>query len=137
VTDLDNRPDDCYKFDEQEEEKKNEKIKDLQKALNGTNIKICVAKQWTLEWCLFKSSSLSTLFKKTVSEVHNKTVDFKDDSKFETKLKEKLKDRSLDKVAIANRPSEEIENVSDLNFNNDEYVEYLINAIKHVSENNR
>jgi putative ATP-dependent endonuclease of OLD family len=139
VTDLDDRPDDYGKFDEQEEEKKNEKIKDLQKALNGTNIKICVAKQWTLEWCLFKSSSLSTLFKKTISEVHNKTVDFKDDSKFETKLKEKLKDRSLDKVAIANRLSEEIENVSDLNlnFNNDEYVEYLINAIKHVSENNR
>ena len=70
-------------------------------------------------------------------EVHSKTNEFKDESNFESKLTEKLKNRSLDKVAIANILSEKIEKEDNLQFNNDEYITYLINAIKYACDNIR
>lgn len=104
-----------------------------------TNITLCLAKEWTLEWCLFKSPVLSELFKDSVAEVHSKTTEFKKDTAthcyketFETKLSEKLKNRSLDKTAIALALSEKIEE-STLDFNQqDEYIKYLLDAIRFV-----
>ena len=104
-----------------------------------TNVKLNLAKEWTLEWCLFKSPVLSELFKDSVAEVHSKTTEFKKDvathcykETFETKLSEKLKNRSLDKTAIALALSEKIEE-STLNLNQqDEYIKYLLDAIRFV-----
>lgn len=42
-----------------------------------TNVKLNLAKEWTLEWCLFKSPILSDLFKDSVAEVHSRTEEFK------------------------------------------------------------
>ena len=105
-----------------------------------TNIKIYIAKEWTLEWCLYNSPILSKLFKDSVAVVHNRTEEFKknDTTKeykdgFTDKLKQKLKDRSLDKVAIAQELASKIENDAALDFSiEDEYIKYLLDAIRFV-----
>jgi len=140
VTDLDNRPDDNGIFDDDEKKKKEDKIK-LQKEFENTNVEMFVAKEWTLEWCLYKSSSLSEFFKESVSEIHSKTKEFEkindsfDNEKFEEKLCEKLKNRTLDKVAIANVLSNKIEKSNINHYDNDDYINYIIKAIKYVCGN--
>lgn len=137
VTDLDVRPDTANKA-----QIENEKRDSIEKKLGKpfpANINLCLAKEWTLEWCLFKSPVLSELFKDSVVEVHSKTTEFKKDTvthrykdSFETKLSEKLKNRRLDKTAIALILSEKIEKATlDLN-QQDEYIKYLLDAIKFV-----
>lgn len=137
VTDLDVRPDDADK-----EKKKKNKLESINNSLGRlpVNVNMYIAKEWTLEWCLFKSSVLSSLFKDSVAEVHSKTTEFKKDDvthqykdDFETKLIEKLKDRSLDKTAIALTLSSKIENTT-LDFSQqDDYIKYLLDAIRFVS----
>lgn len=137
VTDLDVRPDDADK-----EKKKKNKQESINNSLGRlpVNVNMYIAKEWTLEWCLFKSSVLSSLFKDSVAEVHSKTTEFKKDDvthqykdDFETKLIEKLKDRSLDKTAIALTLSSKIENTT-LDFSQqDDYIKYLLDAIRFVS----
>lgn len=137
VTDLDVRPDTANKA-QVEKDKRDSIDGKIGKPL-PTNITLCLAKEWTLEWCLFKSPVLSELFKDSVAEVHSKTTEFKKDvathcykETFETKLSEKLKNRSLDKTAIALALSEKIEE-STLNLNQqDEYIKYLLDAIRFV-----
>lgn len=137
VTDLDVKPDTPNKA-QVEKEKRNSIDGKLGKPLPD-NITLCLAKEWTLEWCLFKSPVLSELFKDSVAAVHSKTTEFKKDAtthrykdSFETKLSEKLKNRTLDKTAIALTLSEKIEE-STLDFNQqDEYIKYLLCSIKFV-----
>lgn len=137
VTDLDVNPDTANKA-QIEKEKRDSIEEKLGKPLPA-NVTLCLAKEWTLEWCLFKSPVLSELFKDSVAEVHSKTTEFKKDAathrykeSFDTKLSEKLKNRSLDKTAIALALSEKIEE-STLDFNQqDEYIKYLLNAIRFV-----
>lgn len=137
ITDLDVRPDTTAQ-EEKEDSKKDAIIKKL--GTRPTNIQLYVAKEWTLEWCLFNSPILSKLFKDSVAAVHNKTMEFKKDEKtkeykdsFEDKLKEKLKDRSLDKVAVAQELASRIEEDTDLDFSkDDEYINYLLEAIRFV-----
>lgn len=103
------------------------------------NVKFNLAKEWTLEWCLFKSPILSDLFKNSVAEVHSRTVEFKKDAvtnqysdSFEKKLKAKLIDRSLEKTDIALVLSEKIK-TNELDFaQQDEYIKYLLDAIRFV-----
>ena len=113
VTDLDVKPDTANKT-QVEKEKRDSIDGKLGKPLPG-NITLCLAKEWTLEWCLVKSPVLSELFKDSVAAVHSKTTEFKKDAathrykdSFETKLSEKLKNRTLDKTAIALILSEKI-----------------------------
>lgn len=137
VTDLDIRPGAPDKV--QKEKMKKETIEEnLGKPLPA-NIRLCLAKEWTLEWCLIKSTILSELFKDSVAEVHSRTIEFKKDTvthqysdSFEKKLSEKLKNRSLDKTAIALVLSEKIEKAT-FDFNQqDEYIKYLLDAIRFV-----
>lgn len=137
VTDLDVRQDTANKA-QVEKDKRDSIDRKIGKPLPA-NITLCLAKEWTLEWCLFKSPVLSELFKDTVAEVHSKTTEFKKDAathrykeSFDTKLSEKLKNRSLDKTAIALALSKKIEG-STLDFNQqDEYIKYLLDAIRFV-----
>ena len=137
ITDLDVRPNSDKKAQE-EKEKRDSIDGKLGKPLPA-NVKLCLAKEWTLEWCLFKSHILSGLFKDSVAEVHSRTDEFKIDAEthhykdfFEKKLTEKLKNRSLDKTAIALTLSEKIDKAT-LNFNQqDEYIKYLLDAINFV-----
>lgn len=102
-----------------------EKIKDQ---------KVCtfISKEWTLEWCLFKSS-IKDKFQEVVKSVHSGTIDaFEAD--FEKTLSQKLigKERSkLDKAAITNQLAIEIEKMVTID-KDDEYLKYLIEAIKYA-----
>lgn len=137
VTDLDVRQDTANKA-QVEKEKRDSIDGKIGKPL-PTNITLCLAKEWTLEWCLFKSPVLSELFKDSVAEVHSKTIEFKKyaathryKESFGTKLSEKLTNRSLDKTAIALALSEKIEESTLDFYQQDEYIKYLLDAIRFV-----
>lgn len=137
ITDLDVRPDISER-----EETENNKMKAINEKLGDlpTNIKLYVAKEWTLEWCLFNSPILSKLFKDSVATVHNRTIEFKKDMSsneyqdcFADKLKQKLKDRSLDKVAVAQELASKIEGDGTIDLSReDEHIKYLLEAIRFV-----
>ena len=147
VTDLDNRPNDDGVFNETLiQKKRRESLEKLKKEFEGSDIILEVAIEWTLEWCLYRSK-LSELFKKSVQHVHNGTDEFKYDydmignsvfkSSFEGKFIKKLRKddgtSSLDKVSIASVLAEKLENNNELIIDqNDDYLRYLINAIKHA-----
>lgn len=153
VTDLDNRPDEKCVFkalsdldpvNDKKIKTKYDNLEDLKKELDQTSVKLELAKEWTLEWCLYKSSSLSALFKDSVSEVHSGTKEFNklkvsewDEPKFKHKLISKLKKEQgtseLDKVKIAATLAEKIKKATELVIDkNDAYLKYLINAIEHA-----
>ncbi len=148
VTDLDNRPDEngIFKTIDIEDKRvktKNENLIKLKGELETTNITLELAKEWTLEWCLFKSPTLSDIFKEAVSKVHSGTTEFKKDengnfkTSFQSKLISKLKKEEntsgIEKVKIASELADRINQKGDLIVDeNDGYLKYLINAIKHV-----
>lgn len=138
ITDLDIRPKNDGKFDETQQISKRSKIEKPFGDLSSTDIKLYIAKEWTLEWCLFKSEILTDYFKQAVHTVHSKTRSFKKvedvwNSNFEKALICKLSKAkgSLDKVAVANELSKLIEE-HNIDFTvNDDYLKYLIDSIKH------
>lgn len=139
ITDLDVRPRKDGTFDEIQRINKNKRLKDSIGNLENTNIRLCIASEWTLEWCLYKSNQISELFKNAVSKVHSKTKSFKMKDgnwspNFENSLISKLsKVKSpLDKVSVANELAELV-SYSDLDFKlNDPHLNYIIDAIKHA-----
>jgi putative ATP-dependent endonuclease of OLD family len=132
ITDLDVKPDDNGTFDTEKEDEKRESIESKFDDFND-DVKLFIAKQWTLEWCLFKSININERFKKVVSEVHSRTEEFQNEE-FQNKLIQKLKKNKssgLDKVSISNLLADEIELNNNLNFD-DDYLKYLTDAIKHA-----
>jgi len=73
------------------------KFAEIHQKYDCQRVKAFVAPQWTLEYCLFKSPSLSPSFKSAVKQAH---PDF-DTAAFEEELGTKLIRRTLDKVGIA------------------------------------
>ena len=152
ITDLDNRPNESGVFTNLDEEcekvkTKQENLAILKEGFNETDIILEIAKEWTLEWCLYKSC-LSDIFKNAVSEVHSGTDEFKKDSnnnfnvgfeeKFIKKLLKKEGNSPIDKVAVASVLAEYLENdktISKEKLEKDEYLLYLITAIKNVCKN--
>lgn len=140
VTDYDVRPKDDWTFDKAEEKNKLDAINGKLDCDDNPNVKLFLATHWTLEWCLFMSNALSTIFKEACSKIHSKTNEFKktpggdfDDEKFRNKLAEKLKDRSLDKVAIASNICLSIKNLTTkLDIKENDTAYYLVQAINHV-----
>lgn len=147
VTDLDNRPNAEGQFIETEKQKtRRENLDKLKNEFKDSDITLQIAKEWTLEWCLYKSN-LSEFFKQSVQEVHSGTDEFKyekekdeDDkfkSSFEGKFKSKLRKEegtsNLDKVSIASVFAEKLEADPTITLDeSDEYLDYLMRAIKHV-----
>ena len=143
VTDLDNRPDDNGNFDQSERNQlREESINTLKKEFDKTKIELFTPEEWTLEWCLYKSC-LKDLFKKAVKIIHSRTEGFKEgnDGLFEATLIKKLKKTeksALDKVAVANEFSillNDDSSVTSKKLETDEYLKYLVLAIKHVIPN--
>lgn len=142
ITDLDVRPDENGVFNPSKESEKRDKIEQDFSVFKDTDVKLGIAKQWTLEWCLFNSLSLSDDFKESVLKVHSKTDEFKKDGsgnfkpEFKKKLIHKLSKKDgtspLDKVAVANVLSERITENRIVIDQSDEYINYLVEAIKHV-----
>lgn len=126
VADLDVRVID----DKMDEDKAKEKRESIEK-IKGQKVCTFIAKEWTLEWCLYKSS-ITDKFQSVVKSVHKGTPDF--DTAFEATLTQKLigKERSkLDKAAIANKLAFEIDKHDTID-EEDEYLKYLIDAIKYA-----
>ena len=147
VTDLDNRPkSDDGTFDGAEAANKLSQIRKKIGDIDQSNITLNAAKEWTLEWCLFRSS-LSELFKESVAEVHSRTKSFKKnkesntwDPNFKNTLISKLKkakgDSPLDKLAVATVMANKIEEQDHSITSDDEYLRYIIDAIKHACKEN-
>lgn len=140
VTDYDVRPKDDWTFDKAIEKDKLDAINVKLDCDDTPNVKLFLATHWTLEWCLFNSDALSTIFKEACMNVHSGTNEFKkihggdfDDEKFRSKLAEKLINRSLDKVAIASDICLAIKNLTNkLDIQADDTAYYLVQAITHV-----
>lgn len=149
VTDLDNRPDEGGIFKPIAEECKAFKtrfdnLELLKKDLIESEVKLYIAYQWTLEWCLYKSC-FSSLFKEALAKVHSKTEEFKKDDednykgefekKFINKLSKKKGETPISKVELASELAElieEDETISKEMIEDDDYLSYLVEAIKHV-----
>lgn len=151
VTDLDVRPKDDGAFDNAEETTALSNITSAIDVANYPDIKWNVAKQWTLEWCLWKSALLKSIFKEAAAEVHNHT--FKNagviiaEVDFEQKLMNKLRGyrvmadnthesvSKLNKVEVAYKMATIIKNAPAIDFEHiaaDDYAKYLVDAINHV-----
>ena len=139
VTDLDIKPD-----EDDKQHKETTKLNEIKNKLGilPDNVKLFVAKEWTLEWCLFKSPVLRDLFKESVAAVHSRTAEFKKvgtpqqfkEEEFEAKLKKMLEKSSskLDKTAVALDLAERMKSETlDLE-RQDMYIKYLIDAISFV-----
>ena len=124
------------------EEEENEKKRKIKKCANfpaDQKVNLYIAPHWTLEWSLYLSTALKTLFMESVSMVHSKTAAFKrnedlswNEEDFKNKLIEKLKSRTLDKVAIAQTLVAKIKKVNQITIGNDDSAYYLVAAIKHA-----
>lgn len=150
ITDLDNRPYENGKFKDIKDE--SDKVKNrngnlikLKEELQGSSVTLELANEWTLEWCLFKSTSLSKLFKESVSEVHSGTKAFDKvgenfkEQEFQEKLISKLKKEegtsNLEKVKVASKLAEKIKKDKSLVIDKDDvYLEYITKSIKHIFE---
>ena len=92
-------------------------------------VKVFVAKNWTLEYALLKSSSLSKMFTDIFKIVHPQI----DLNSCEKELAKKLINKGLKKTEIAYKLSQKIETDTSIELNeNDEAIKYLIEAIKYV-----
>ena len=151
VTDLDVRPNDDGSFNNEEERTALTNITNTIDVTHYADIKWNVAKQWTLEWCLWKSTLLKGIFKESAAEVHSRT--FKDggaivsDADFEQRLMDKLRGYKVnadgthstvgkfDKVAVAYKMASRLRNSHAIDFEHiaaDDYAKYLVDAITHV-----
>jgi putative ATP-dependent endonuclease of OLD family len=150
ITDLDNRPNEFGVFKSFFRENKAFKnrlcnINVLKREMRLTDVKLNIAIEWTLEWCLYKSC-LSDLFKTAVAQVHSNTEEFKKEGdafktsfegKFITKLSKGTGTSPIDKVAVMNVFAELLENdetVTGGQIAEDHYLSYLVSAIKHVHD---
>lgn len=93
-----------------------------------------ISPEWTLEWCLYKSVTLSDAFKIIAKEIHSRS----DWTDFEKELAKKLTNNSLNKTEIAYRLAKFIENedctIDFSKIDEDKYIKYIIEAIKYVCE---
>jgi len=150
VTDLDVRPKDDGQFDQTDENNALSSITSEIDVTNYPDIKWCVAKRWTLEWCLLKSSLLGKLFKQAAASVHSGT--FKKgktlvgDAEFEEGVMNMLRQYKVEndkhvsvakfkKVEVAYQLAALINATPEIDFGNitdDDYAKYLVDAIKHT-----
>lgn len=141
ITDLDNKPDEGGNFKPITEEKENvqtrlSNLNDLQTSLNETDVLLSISKNWTLEWCLYKSC-LSDFFKKALKETHPRVFDTFDEVHFIKSLSKKSDGSKIDKVALMNNFVNLLENDRKIpieKVKSDEHLAYLVDAIKHVCE---
>ena len=130
ITDIDIKPED-------EDDDLETRIIEKEKKYTYQAVKGFVSPRWTLEYCLYKSS-LGKKFQEIVKSVHPKT----DFSNFYEKLYEKLSNKSLNKTEIAYQLAQALEEDAEKEKpevsvdQDDEYIKYLINAIKYATNGN-
>jgi putative ATP-dependent endonuclease of OLD family len=93
-----------------------------------------IASEWTLEWCLYKSSILGELFKKVVKDIHPKI--FEDGVDFEHELALRLLpgNKKIEKTEIAYKLVQRIEEkeIKYEDIREDDHINYLFEAIEYV-----
>lgn len=103
--------------------------KKLEAKFNNENVKSFIAKDWTLEYALYKSPSLKVLFKEALLEVHPKI----DLGNIESELGKKLINKTLHKTELAYQLASKIDKHTMLAIVEDDTgIKYLIDAIKYV-----
>ena len=120
------------------EQEKIKKLEEINKKSEG-NVKYFAAPNWTLEYSLFKSQSLTMLFQNAAKEIHSGT-DW--DTDFEKALAEKLINKGFKKTDIAYHIAnaidedlrKEVPTIQIIDDENDS-INYLIKAIKYASGN--
>ncbi len=151
VTDLDIRPKDDGTFDNAAETTALSEIMSSIDITHYPDIKWNVAKQWTLEWCLWKSSLLGSFFKGAAAEAHTHTFmnagAIVSDADFEQKLMNKLRGYKVNadnthesvgkfnKVEVAYKMAAKVKNAPAIDFEHidaNDYAKYLVDAINHV-----
>lgn len=137
ITDLDVKPDDEATI-VGNGTKKDAAIRKNRISFDKDNVQSFTSPHWTLEYCLFKSTSLGTSFQEVVRTIHNRTN--WDD--FENRLTEKLENKSLKKTEIADRLAQML--IDDINNgqaitidpeDETDCINYIIKAIKHTYGN--
>jgi putative ATP-dependent endonuclease of the OLD family len=122
-----------------------QKIVDLT-AKSEKNVKYFIAPNWTLEYSLLKSTSLSSIFQEVVKEIHTGT-DW--NTNFEKSLAEKLFNKGLKKTEIAYQIANLIDKdlndfekgtitVKRININKEDTTDsmnYLVKAIQYAAGN--
>lgn len=105
------------------------------------NVKYFIGSQWTLEYCLYKSTSLSNVFKTVTKSIHTGTAsDW--DTNFEKQLAQKLFKKTLNKTEIAYNLATTIDEdhapckaiTIDPDDENDT-INYLVKAIRYAAGN--
>jgi putative ATP-dependent endonuclease of OLD family len=120
-------------------QKEQQKIADINEKAEQI-VKYFVAPQWTLEYSLYKSTSLTTVFQNSVKAIHTKT-DWNAD--FEKELARKLIDKKLKKTEIAYRIANAIDEdlskstrtIQIASDDEDDTINYLVKAIKYAAGN--
>lgn len=142
VTDLDNRPDEIGNFkkledlndnDDKKLKAKYDNLLKLKANLDKTGVKLELAYQWTLEWCLFESPTLSALFKESLKEIHP-TI-FKTNFDDFIPMLKKVNSTKLNKVKLASNLAYKIKKSTEILKNDlekDDYLKYIILSIKHA-----
>lgn len=101
----------------------------LEAKFNKQNVKSFIAKDWTLEYALYKSPSLNGLFKKVLIEVHPNV----DPDDIEVELGKKLINKTLHKTELAYQLASKIDEQTMLTIAEDDTgIKYLVDAIKYV-----
>lgn len=96
---------------------------------NFQNVKTFIAENWTLEYSLFKSPSLTKLFQEALVKIHPQI----DTENIEMELGKKLINKGLNKTSIAYELANAIEQNTVLPIDEDDVgIKYLIEAIKYV-----
>jgi putative ATP-dependent endonuclease of OLD family len=111
----------------------------LTQEYNSQSVQSFISPHWTLEYSLFKSTSIGTIFQQIVKEVHSGT-DW--DTDFQKTLAKKLIEKTLKKTEIAYLLAKKIDD--DMTFENAEInvdvnneedaIHYLIKAIRYACE---
>lgn len=133
ITDLDIKPDE-ENLDDEGETKKVKAIKENQVKFDEDKVKSFTSPHWTLEYCLFKSNSLSDSFQAIVKGIHTGT----NWDNFEQALSEKLNNKGLKKTEIADQLAQKIEDDSAIIINpedENDTINYIVKAIKHACRN--
>ena len=105
----------------------------LKANLDKTGVKLELAYQWTLEWCLFESPTLSALFKESLKEIHP-TI-FKTNFDDFIPMLKKVNSTKLNKVKLASNLAYKIKKSTEILKNDlekDDYLKYIILSIKHA-----
>ncbi|HWW06574.1 ATP-dependent nuclease, partial [Collimonas sp.] len=97
---------------------------------DGQSVKSFIAPQWTLEYCLSKSTTFKDQFAEIAKAVHSKT----DWTDFDATLADKLKRRALSKTEIASRLAQSIASgkIDKTKIAGDTHIEYLVRAIEYA-----